>query len=338
MRAHDVTVAANMDVVTFTHFAHAADGLGLVFAPLHLAIDRGYFTAEGIELRLDAPPAPPYGWLRVAAQASDVGAGYFSFAASERARGAMVVALVHEENRRGHGFTHLVARNGLVASGRLREPATLRGLRIGLLPDRGDDYMAYHWLLETGGLTLGSDVFPVPVPHAGAERYRALERDEVDVLIARRPRDVADDVREGWVERWRFGYDVHPDLQAQFLVFSRTFANERPDVATRFTAAYLRGARAYADAFERGIGRDAMINDLVRITGETRAVIAQMSPVYFAPNGRIDRTRLERDRAILVERGLFPAEVSLDDIVDDRFADRALARIGRYDEPLLQVR
>jgi NitT/TauT family transport system substrate-binding protein len=214
----------------------------------------------------------------------------------------------------------------------------LRGLRIALLPDRGDDYMAYHWLLEQGGLRLGEDVYPVPVPHTGAGRYRAIERDEVDVLIARRPRDVASDVREGWVERWRFGYEVHPQLQAQFLVFSRTFANERPDVAIRFTAAYLRGARDYLDAFDRGIGREAMIGELVRITGEHHAVIAAMPPVYFAPNGRIDRARLERDRAILVERGLFPEAVSLDEIVDDRFAEGALARIGQYDEPALQVR
>ena len=320
-----------MDRVTFTHFAHGDEGLQIVFAPLAIAQARGYFAAEGIEVETLAPPEPPYGWLRVVAGESDVGAGYFSFASDPRYRGAMRAGLVLEENRRGHGFTHLLARKGLVSSGALNGYASLRGKRIGLLPNRGDDYMAYHGALRLGGLTL-DDVTPVPVPHGGPERYAALESGAVDLVIARRPRDVVHEIDGGWVERWKSGYEINPDLQAQFLLFSRAFSDERPDVAARFCAGWLRGARAYVDAFDRGIERDAMIDLLVRITGETRELITSMPPIYFAPNGAPDMARLARDRDVLVERGLYDPETPLEDVVDLRPAQAAVARIGRYDE------
>jgi NitT/TauT family transport system substrate-binding protein len=135
--------------------------------------------------------------------------------------------------------------------------------------------------------------------------------------------------RGNWV-RWKQGDEIHRDVQARYLLFSNPFMAERPEVGIRFLAAYLRGARDYCDAFDKGIGKQDLVELLVRETGETPELLTTMKPLGFTPNGVVDLDRLAIELDILREQKLVPAGTTASDVVDNRFAEGAVERLGAY--------
>jgi NitT/TauT family transport system substrate-binding protein len=106
---------------------------------------------------------------------------------------------------------------------------------------------------------------------------------------------------------------------------------ERPDVGTRFLTAYLRGARDYCDAFDKGIGKQEMIELLMRVTGESAELLTTMKPLGFSPNGIVDFDRLAIEMDAMLERNLMPRGTKESDVVDPQFDESAVERLGRYE-------
>jgi NitT/TauT family transport system substrate-binding protein len=310
-----------MDTVRFARYS--GETAKIIFAPLFIGLARGYFAEAEIEVvDLDLREQP---WETVAAHNADCGAGNVDYVVDPKWAGRMKAVLVHEQFRPGHGLTSLLARAELVKSGQLTDdPASLRGKTIALPPGRGDDYLAYYGALHQGGLTI-DDVRIAEMGHGENE-----DLNTVDIKIGRRPRSVLRDVTEGGWVRWKQGDEIHPNLQVRYLLFSNPFLEERPDVGIRFLTAYLRGARDYCDAFDMGMGHQELINLLVRETGETEHLLSSMKPLGFSPNGVVDLERLGIELDLLRARNLVPSATTADDVVNNRFAEAALERLGPY--------
>jgi NitT/TauT family transport system substrate-binding protein len=169
-----------------------------------------------------------------------------------------------------------------------------------------------------------------------ANRVNAKYRGEaeaaggMDVKIGRRPRSVLRDLEGGEWVRWKQGDEIHPHLQARYLLFSNPFMEDRADVGIRFLTAYLRGARDYCDAFDHDIGKQELTDLLVRETGEAADLLTTMKPLGFSPNGVVDLARLAVELDLLRERSLVPSATTPHDVVDDRFAEEALQRLGPH--------
>ena len=101
-------------------------------------------------------------------------------------------------------------------------------------------------------------------------------------------------------------------------------------MGSRFLTAYLRGARDYSDALDKGLGTAEMIDFLKRETGESSELLQTMKPVGFAANGLIDMPRLESEVKALLERGLFPQNIKTAEVVDNQFAEAAVKDLGEY--------
>jgi NitT/TauT family transport system substrate-binding protein len=310
-----------MDTVRFARYS--GETAKIIFAPLFIGLARGYFAEVDLAVEdLDLREQP---WETVAAHRADCGAGNVDYCVNPRWAGRMKAVLVHEQFRPGHGLTSLLARSALVKEGRLTDdPATLRGLTIALPPERGDDYLAYYGALCQGGLTI-DDVEIEQTGHGEAEAAGGM-----DVKIGRRPRSVQRDLESGEWLRWKQGDEIHPNLQARYLLFSNPFMAERPEVGIRFLTAYLRGARDYCDAFDEGIGKRELVDLLIRETGETADLLTSMKPLGFSPNGVVDLARLAVELDLLRERQLVPSATKPDDVVDNRFAESVLQRLGSY--------
>jgi NitT/TauT family transport system substrate-binding protein len=311
-----------MDQVQFARYS--GETAKIIFAPLFIGLARGYFDEVDVEVvDLDLREQP---WETVAAHRADCGAGNVDYCVNPRWAGRMKAVLVHEQFRPGHGLTSLLVRSDLVREGKLTdEPTSLRGKTIALPPERGDDYLAYWGVLRQGGLTI-DDVTIAPTGHGAAE-----ESDDTDVRIGRRPRGVQNNIASGQFVRWKQGDELHPNLQARYLLFSNPFMQERPDVGTRFLTAYLRGARDYCDAFDKGIGKQEMIELLMRVTGESAELLTTMKPLGFSPNGIVDFDRLAIEMDAMLERNLMPRGTKESDVVDPQFAESAVERLGRYE-------
>jgi NitT/TauT family transport system substrate-binding protein len=113
--------------------------------------------------------------------------------------------------------------------------------------------------LARGGLSLADvDLKEVPFP----DMLPALANRSLDAAISIEP---FLSVGQG---RGVFGVfhglgDFYPDQQIAVLLYAPQFAAQ-PDVAGRFMVAYLRGLRAFDDAFFRDVGRDEVVDTLAR--------------------------------------------------------------------------
>jgi NitT/TauT family transport system substrate-binding protein len=311
-----------MDTVRFARYS--GETAKIIFAPLFIGLARGYFA--DVDIAVDDLDLREQPWETVAAARADCGAGNVDYCVNPRWTGRMKAVLVHEQFRPGHGLTSLLARRELLEQRRLTaDPATMRELTIALPPERGDDYLAFYGVLKQGGLTI-DDVQIAPTGHGEAEDAGGF-----DIKIGRRPRGVAREISpEGAWVRWKQGDELFRDLQARYLLCSNAFMAERPEVGVRFLTAYLRGARDYCEAFDKGIGKQAMIDLLVEETGETSELLSTMKPLGLSPNGVIDEDRLESELTILRDRGLVPPGTGTNDVIDNRLAQQALSQLGRY--------
>jgi len=310
-----------MDTVTFARYS--GETAKIIFAPFFIARARGYFDEAEIEVvDLDMREQP---WETVAGHRADCGAGNVDYCVNPRWAGRMKAVVVHEQFRPGHGLTSLLARTELVETGELTDDcSTLRGKTIALPPERGDDYLAYYGALQQGGLTI-KDVKIALTGHGESENTEG-----VDVRIGRRPRGVATEIASGKYVRWKQGDEVYLNVQARYLLFSNPFMQERPEAGIRFLTAYLRGARDYCDAFDKGIGKDELVELLMQETGESRELLTTMKPLGFSPNGVVDMNRLRIELDILREQSLVPAGTTSADFVENRFSEAALEGIGTY--------
>ena len=295
-------------------------------APVLVGVAEGLFEAQGIDLDVFIPPV--HSWESLSAGEADCGSAYFGFCARPAFLGTMRAMAVQERHSPGHGFTALVGRPELVNGGRLTDdPASIAGLRIGLLPNRPDDYMAWFKLLSQAGLTF-DDVEIVPAPHDGPLRIEMLKNADVDVVLARGPSHRQEDIDAGLTALWKIGQEVSPDAQAQFLIGNERFLTERFDIAVRFLAGYLNAVRRVRGAFDDGIDRDVVFGHLAEGTGLPVDFLQIMYPGGWDLTGIIDPESLAADTEALRAGGFVGEGISSDDLAEFQVAIDAQALLG----------
>ena len=289
----------------------------IIFAPLLIALERGYFRNEGIEVELIEPGDHP--WQSVAREETDAGVGYIDYCARPEYLERFKAVAVQERLTRGRGLPALMVRPELLADGSIGDEASLRGRTLGLTWGRGDDYLTYAFVLRRAGLTL-DDVNYIPVPHEGAERRAALARGEIDVIMNRRPRSAADEESRGELRRWKAGGEIEEGWQNRFIIFGTPFITRAPEAIAAFLRAHQRGVADYIAGTATGVPSSAFLPELTALSSETAALLTDCLPGGFPGDCRIDVTALTRDIEMMRAVELFPAGISAQDVIDQRFA------------------
>jgi ABC-type nitrate/sulfonate/bicarbonate transport system substrate-binding protein len=296
----------------------------IIFAPLLIAIDRGYFSDEGITVEVTEPEDHP--WAAIVRGAAEAGVGYIDYGAWPEYRGHYKAVAVQERLTAGRGLPALLARAQLIDDGTLRNESGLRGRKIGLADrKRGDDYLTYFYPLRRGGLTF-DDVQIVPVPHAGPERDAALERGDIDLIMARRPREAAAEVRRGHLRQWRFAGEIEPDFQNRFIIYGNDFIARSPEVGRGFLRAHQRGVEDYIAGTSSGNPSAAFLPYLAELSHEKPELLTTCAPGGFPADARIDVAAVERDIALIREAGLYPADVPVSELIDAQFTPQPTLR------------
>ena len=141
-------------------------------------------------------------------------------------------------------------------------------------------------------------------------------------------------VERGLAVKWREVADVYPGVQATVILYGPVFATQRADAAQRFMHAYLRAARDYLDAFTAGRNRAEIVDILARYSSATDpALYDKMGAAYLDPDGKLNLDSLRDQIRYFRERGFLAVEPDLAQVVDSRFVDYALARLGPYQRP-----
>ncbi|MBI4320314.1 MAG: ABC transporter substrate-binding protein [Chloroflexi bacterium] len=303
--------------------ATASDG------PMYVALEKGYFLEQGIDLELTSfdssakvIPAIAAGQL----EAVGAGSGPGLFNAYYRGIDIRVVA-DRARNVPGHEFATLTMRADL--QDRVKDFKDLRGLKISVASKASVSLPQIAKALAKGGLTT-KDIDLVEMPFMDSLAAFANKGIDGALLIEPFGTQAAD---RGLAFNWkRVHPDFYPNHQAGVLMFGAEFHQRQPEVARRFVIAYIKGIRAYMDAFDRNADTDAIINVLTKYTSlKDPAVYRKVRTPGFDRNGYVFVQHLIDDQNLYVDEGLMkPNEkIDMNKLVDHSYVEYALSILGK---------
>ncbi len=304
--------------------------LGLLTeAGIYIALDKGYFREEGLEL--DIVP-----FARSAEQMVPLGTGelHFGVGAPDASLFNSVARDVGIKLVSPNGVSNqddsagwLGVRQDLVDSGRYRDPRDLKGMRVGVSGSFSIATIRLERILLDAALAQDDvDVIVVPYP----DMIAALSNRALEAAVLAEPFVTASKSLGVATPVVRLG-EVYPGVILQALILSPVFARQEPEATRRFVVAHLRGQRDYYRAFIRGEGgKDEMVPILIKNTNvKDPDVYARMGSHGVDPNGAIDEAVLDDIQGHLIRYGTQQQRVDSSKAVDRTYVDYALQRLGR---------
>ena len=114
-------------------------------------------------------------------------------------------------------------------------------------------------------------------------------------------------------------------------MYSQAFADAPSQAAYRYAKAYVRGIRAYERARTEGRDREAIISILQKHSAlKDRALYDQMHWLPLDPDGRVHGATFVDAQDWFVDHGYVRTKIDLEGVIDQRFADYAVAQLGAY--------
>jgi NitT/TauT family transport system substrate-binding protein len=295
-----------------------------------IGIARGYFSEVGINIERTGVPSGPDAIQFLATGQLDVLGGgpgvglYNAFLQGSRVR---VVADKGSALNDRFGLNPLLVRTELYETGQLRDYSQFRGRKAALSGLAGTSRVDLNKMLERGGLT-EADVEIVPMSFP--DMIPALGNGAVDLALANEPSATAG-IERGAAVRMGTIADVYPNHQSAMLMYSEGFATDHNEVGRRYMVAYVRGLRAYNDAFRAGRDKAEVIRILGEATGVTDpAIYDKITLPGLNPDGGVFKESLAEDQTYYLRLGLQREPVDVDRLVDNQFVDYALQQLGRY--------
>jgi NitT/TauT family transport system substrate-binding protein len=300
-------------------------------AGIFIGMDKGYFQEEGIELDTQT-------FQTGVAQIAPLGAGQLDIATGAIAAGLFnaigrdvplrVVADKGSTPSPEWDFNALTVRKDLIDSGRVRDYPDLKGLTIATTSKGNSTEVDVAKALEKGGLTWDDiEYTPLSFP----DMITAFGNRAIDAAIVIEPY-ISRIENLGIAVRWRGTTEFYGNQQVAVIMYGPAFVAEQPEVARRWMIAYIRGVRAYNDAFgPKRQGRDEAVQILVKHTPiKDTADYERMRPAGLDPDGKVNLDSMRQDLAYYERAGLVSVPVDLAKVVDTSFQEYAVQRLGPY--------
>jgi ABC-type nitrate/sulfonate/bicarbonate transport system substrate-binding protein len=304
-------------------------------AGLYVAMDKGYFAEQGIDVDLGRFPGTDAYLASLATSELDFGTVDMNAGLLNALGRGIDLRLVADRGHTppGQGYIGWIVRSDL--ANEIQDWGDLRGRRIGMSFEGSYQHLMGGRSIERAGLTLNDfELLSVAIPDANA----ALANRAIDATIGLEPFNTIG-INNGWAVRWRGVDELVPDSQVVLLVFSSGFAGRR-DVAERWMTAYLKGVRDYNTALRRGPNRQEIVEILTRLTPLKDPALWEQEPRATAPSGvmwpaldpdgRINVQSMQDDLDWFTSHGMVRAPVDLARYLDPSFTNAAVAQLGPY--------
>ena len=297
-----------------------------------IAEQKGYFRDAGIDVTTTtfasaAKMIAPLGTGELDVGGGTVAAGLYN--AVERGINIKVVA-DKASVEEGYEYSTLLVRKDLADSRRYKSLADLKGMTIATASQGAGSESALNEALKKGGLKFTD----VNVVYMGfPEMLAALRNKAIDAGVTNEP-TVTRAIEQGFAVRASKNA-IYPGQQTAVVLYADEFINKRRAVAQKFMNAYIRALRDYNDALKdghlAGPGAAEIIAILTRETGiKDPKVYRDMIPFAANPNGQVNKATLANDYDFFKSRGLIHSNVTVDQVIDNSFADEAVRQLGVY--------
>ncbi len=294
------------------------------FATMYVAADRGLFEKYGLDVELERVKSGTEAIAFLTNNTVDVGgiaivtSLWNGWSQGLPLRIIAPGALEPFEN----SPTKLVVRKDLVDSGKVKDVADLKGMKVALAggPGSGGEYLLSK-ALERGDLTI-RDVETVKM--GNADMPAAFENGSIDAGLLGSPyADQVIDAGHGVA----IATDLVPGLMTVAFVGSDNFVNNRKDVAQRFVLALTEAARMMqGDEYLS----DENIAAYLKYVNSTEEAIRNGRRVIYDPNMKIPVEGLADVERVHRENGRteYTEPIDLSQVVDDSFVKKAVELLG----------
>jgi NitT/TauT family transport system substrate-binding protein len=293
-----------------------------IYAPLFVAVEKGYFAEEGMQVELLPVEGGTENVVQVAAGNFDVaGGGIGAGMLNAVARGIEfeIVAPLHTE--RPPLTSPLVVSKKRFDSGELTAVGDLAGKKVST---NSKGAATEYWLwraLQQGNLDF-SDVEVLGVGFR--EVAPALESGSLDAGILGEPlATLAED--QGLVAR--LSQDFIDRFTSTVIYFNKEWATANPELAQGFVKAFIRGARDLNGDLWYDEANIAIIE---KYTGVPADVVARANRSYHDPNGEVPLDDIMELQRFFKEQGElnYADDIDLSQFVNTSYAEVAIAELG----------
>jgi NitT/TauT family transport system substrate-binding protein len=295
----------------------------LIYGPLFVAIEKGYFREAGIESVL----TPLVGGADIISQTVagnfEVGLGGMGAAALNAAKRNLDFRIVASHHAESPPLsTPLVVAKKKKDDGTYKTVADLKGKKVAVNA-RGS--ATEYWLnaaLTKAGLTL-KDIELVALPFD--QVAAALEGGALDGALLGEPLVTLAE-QKGLVARLSDDYLVN--AQGTVIFYNLRWMQAEPALAEQWLTAWLRGAR---DLQGDGYSQEANAAIIEKYTKVPKDVVKVAKPPRHDPNGRLNLEDMRAQQEFFLKTGslTYTDLIDLTTIIDTSFADRAVTRLGR---------
>lgn len=286
--------------------------------PILVAIDRGYFAKQNIDLDLKriqgstatVTAALARGDIDIAPQ----GPSPAFFNQFDAGFSAKVIAGSAGTRAGFSDITWLVVRQDLWDNHTIRKLSDLRGRTIDEAGIGSPLSLATLYTLEKAHLS-AADVKLTSKLTATSDWYAALTNKAYDVVATVEPESSQLEAM-GLGHKWIGLAQVAPWYQTGFLAVSNDFLKQHRDVVVRFLVAFLQGERDVEAS--RGHFTPELAKEVETWTGLSHEEVMHMpGPVDPGNRGGIDLASMRRAQDWLMTLGLVKSQHQMGDVVDD---------------------
>jgi NitT/TauT family transport system substrate-binding protein len=277
--------------------AHIRLPMGFVanvqFAPVYVAVEKGYFRDEGIELEFD------YSWETDGVRL--VGAGELPFAIASgdqvllaRAQALPVVTFVNWWRR------FPVAVVALAESG-IREPGDLAGRKVGIPETFGASYIGWRALATAAGLA-DEDV---KLEVIGYTQLANLTEERVDAAVVYANNEPVQLDQRG-LNLALFAVADYATLVSNGLITNEKTLREQPELVRAFARAFLRGLADTLDDPDAAFDVCQKYVEGLDENEDLQRAVLEASLLYWKgdPLGWSDPAAWEETADVMLEAGL----------------------------------
>lgn len=312
--------AARAGPIEAVKVAHAPS---VLFAPLYVAIEKGYAREQGLEIQLEAITAGQDAMALAANNQLDVvvaGFGAATFNAIDRGLDLRIVSSMGQQPRQGYPSA-LMVRKDLLDGGQVKEIGDLKGRKVAL--SGGIGATGSYWMaakLRGAGLSLKDiEVVNIGFP----DQVLAFKQAAVDAALP--PAPFTNQILQDGSADY-FGGPLSPGASAVGTVYGSGFIRDRAEVGRRLMTALIRASR---DLQGDQIKSDEHLQIFATYTNIAVDTLRTMDPYEFDPNLTPDVTTLTDMQHVFIDEGVlrFAGPISPDRWADDSFVTYAASQM-----------